>query len=103
MDEDEKLAHYIEIGAVELAGMDEDGEFIFQITPKAEEVAPELWESHRQHVDRSLVDLYERGLISVTYDDNLEALIEITPEGREAARQLGLIEIDMNDQDIPND
>ena len=103
MDDDEKLAHYIEIGAVELAGMDESGEFIFQITEKARDIAPELWEAHEEHINRSLIDLYEKGLINVTYNDDLEAVIEMSPEGHKAAKELGIIELDMHEEDIPND
>jgi len=103
MDDDEKLSRYIEIGAVELAGMDENGEFIFQITEKAKELAPELWVAHQEHVDRSLVQLYEAGLIKVTYNDNLEATIEMSEEGHEMAKELGLVEINMHEEDIPND
>jgi membrane protease subunit (stomatin/prohibitin family) len=103
MDDDEKLSMYLEMGAVELAGMDESGEFIFQITEKAKDVAPELWQAHQEHIDRSLVQLYEAGLIRVTYNDNLEAIIEMSEEGHELAKELGLVEINMHEDDIPND
>ena len=103
MDDDEKLSMYLEMGAVELAGMDEHGEFIFQITQKAKEIAPELWRAHQDHVDRSLVQLYEAGLINVTYNDNLEAIIEMSENGHEMAKKLGLVEINMHEEDIPND
>ena len=103
MDDDEKLAMYLEMGAIELAGMDDEGEFIFQITEKAREIAPELWEAHEEHINRSLIHLYEEGLINVTYNDNLEAIIEMSPEGHAMAKELGIIEIDMHEDDIPND
>ncbi|NDB82226.1 MAG: hypothetical protein EB127_05715 [Alphaproteobacteria bacterium] len=103
MDDDEKLSMYLEMGAVELTGMDESGEFIFQITEKAKEVAPELWQAHQDHVDRSLIQLYEAGLIRVSYNDNLEATIEMSEEGHALAKEMGLVEIDMHEDDIPND
>jgi len=103
MDDNEKLSMYLEMGAVELTGMDEHGEFIFQITEKAKDIAPELWHAHKEHVDRSLVQLYEAGLIKVTYNDNLEATIEMSEEGHKMAKELGLVEIDMYEEDIPND
>jgi len=37
-----ELQYYIEIGAITLEGMDENGEMIFAIHEKAKEVAPEL-------------------------------------------------------------
>jgi len=92
MDEDMKLAHYLEIGAIELEGMDEDGEIIFSITEKAKELAPELWEAHIEHIDESLIALYEMDLIEVEYDDNLEAIIKIKPEGYKMAKEMGLLE-----------
>ena len=101
MDEEfeEKLDYYLSIGVVELVGMDEDGEIIYEITEKAETEAPELWAAHRDYVDQALLDLYERGLISVEYNEDLEAMINMTPEGYEAARELGLL--DFEDEEEP--
>ena len=99
---DEKLAYYLEIGAVSFEGMDENGEIIYAISEDAKELAPELWQSHIEYVDRSLVELYEQGLIEIEYDENLEAIMHISPEGQKIAREKGLIEMDIN-PDIPND
>jgi len=103
MEEEDRMAYYLEIGAIELVGMDEQGEFIFKITDKAEQIAPELWEAHHEYVDKSLLDLFDRGLINVHYDDNLDAYIEMSEEGKIAAKEMGLIESDLEDRDIPND
>lgn len=100
LDADMKLAHYLEIGAVELEGMDENGEMIFSITEKAKELAPELWEAHIEHIDESLIALYEMDLIEVEYDDNLEAIIKIKPEGYQMAKDMGLVEYDS--KETPN-
>ena len=94
MDPDETLDHYIEIGAVEVAGIDEDGEFIFKVTEKAKDLAPELWEAHAEHVDDVLLDLFEKGLLTVSYNEDLEAEIELSPEGKEVAKEYGLIEFE---------
>jgi hypothetical protein len=93
MDEDEKLAFYLEIGAIEVMGIEDDGEFIFKITDAAKELAPELWEAHEDHVNSTLIELYEKGLINVSYDESLEAIIEITPEGMDIIKASGLIDI----------
>jgi hypothetical protein len=98
----DRLAYYMEIGAVTLEGMDENGELIYAISEDAETLAPELWQSHTEYVDRSLMELYEQGLVEVEYDENLEATLHITPEGQKIAREKGLIEMDIN-RDIPND
>ena len=102
MNGEDKMEYYLSIGAIELAGMDEDGEFIFNITDRAKKLAPELWQAHQDHVDESLIELYNKGLINVTYNDNLEATIEMSDEGKRMAKEFGLIEMDM-DTDIPND
>ena len=93
MDEDEKLAFYLEIGAIEVMGIEDDGEFIFKITDSAKELAPELWKAHEDHVNSTLLELYEKGLINVSYDESLEAIIEITPEGMNVIKASGLIDI----------
>ena len=99
---DARLAYYLEIGAVSFEGVDESGEIIYSITDLAKELAPELWQSHTNYVDKSLMELYEQGLVEVEYNENLEATLHITPEGQRVAREKGLIEMDLN-QDIPND
>jgi predicted transcriptional regulator len=100
---DDKLEYYISIGAVELAGVDETGEFIYKITELASEVAPELWDAHEEYVDKSLMDLYEKGLVNVSYDENLEATLELTEEGKKIAKQMGIIQMDIDDWNMPND
>ena len=90
-----ELAHYIEIGAVTLEGVDENGEIIFAIQEKAKDIAPELWDAHIRHVDDSLMKLYDLGLMEVEYDENLEATLHLSPEGHKMAKELGLIQIDM--------
>jgi hypothetical protein len=100
-DSDSRLAYYLEIGAVSLEGMDENGEMIFSIRETAKDIAPELWESHIEYVDKSLMELYEAGLVEVEYDENLEATLHLSPEGQKLAKEKGLIELDM--PDIPND
>jgi DNA-binding PadR family transcriptional regulator len=99
---DARLAYYLEIGAVSFEGVDESGEIIYSITDLAKELAPELWQSHTNYVDKSLMELYEQGLVEVEYNENLEATLHITPAGQKVAREKGLIEMDLN-QDIPND
>ena len=99
---DHKLAYYLEIGAVSLEGMDESGEMIYSISENAKDLAPELWQSHLDYVDKSLLELYEAGLVEIEYDEDLQATIHISPEGKRIAKEKGLIEMDLN-QDIPND
>jgi hypothetical protein len=98
MDPDDALDYYIEIGVVEVSGIDEEGEFIFKVTPKAKELAPQLWEAHEKHVDEVLLGLFEEGLLNVSYNENLEAHIELTDEGKQIARDYGLIQFEQDEE-----
>ena len=99
MDENESykmdLEYYLEIGAITMEGMDEKGEWIFAIHEKAKEIAPELWEAHIRYVDENLLKLYEKGLMQVEYNENLEAMLHLSPEGQKLAKEMGLIQIDL--------
>ena len=87
---DEIMDYYLEIGAIEISGVDKDGEILFSITEKAKELAPELWQSHQEHVDETLIDLYKKGLIEIEYNENLEADIKLSDAGIEASKEYGL-------------
>jgi len=93
-DFDRDIAYYIEIGAVDIAGVDEYGEIIYQITEAAKELAPALWQSHKDYIDRTLLELYEKDLISVEYNENLEATITLTEEAKKIAKEYGMIAMD---------
>lgn len=93
--DDARMAYYLEIGAIELAGMDENGEMIFSISEDAKDLAPELWEAHMDYVDKNLIELYEAGYLKVDYDENLEAMISLSREGYEIAKAKGIIPMDM--------
>ena len=92
--DDELLNMYIDMGVIKVSGVDESGEFIFTIDPIAQEIAPELWEAHTSFVDATLVDLFEKGLLDIEYDENLEAHMELSEEGKRVAKELGLIELE---------
>lgn len=99
--DEDRLNYYMSIGAIEVAGVDDDGEFIFEITERAQQVAPELWQAHEQHVDQSLLRMFEMGLVDVTYDENLEAHLELSEEGKKRSKEFGIIEMDR--KNLPND
>lgn len=99
--EEMNLEHYLEIGAITVEGVDEKGEIIFAIDESAKTIAPELWEAHVRYVDDSLLELYEKGLIEVEYNEDLEAILHLSPEAHRLAKEMGLIEINMPEP--PND
>lgn len=89
------IEYYLDIGAISIEGMDEKGELIFAIHEKAKDIAPELWEAHISYVDESLLKLYEKGLMQVEYNEDLEAMLHLSPEGQELAKEMGLIQIEL--------
>lgn len=96
-----RLAHYIEIGAIREAGIDENGEIIFEIDEiNTKSLAPELWEAHMEYIDKSYLDLYKEDLIDIEYDEDLNAIIHFSKEGYDIALSKGLIPIDTDE--IPN-
>jgi hypothetical protein len=91
----DKIQYYIEIGAITLAGFDENGEAIFELNEeKTKELAPELWDAHMEYVDDSLLDLFQQGLMQVEYDENLEVTMHFSEEGFTIAKEKGVIPIE---------
>lgn len=88
--------YYIEIGAIELSGIDEFGEIVFKVTDKAKEIAPELWKAHADYVDEALLDLYSKDLISVEYNEDLQATISLTEEAKRIIEEKGIMPLDDN-------
>jgi hypothetical protein len=94
----ERLKHYIEIGAIREAGIDQNGEVIFEIDEEhTKELAPELWEAHMEYIDNSFLELYKDGLVEVEYDEELNAIMHLTKEGYSIALEKGLIPVDMDE------
>jgi hypothetical protein len=62
VDEEEALRqiqYYIEIGAIRLAGYNEEGEAVFELNEAVtKDLAPELWEAHMEYVDHNLTELF---------------------------------------------
>jgi voltage-gated potassium channel Kch len=98
-EEQELFDYYIEIGAISVIGVDDDGEFIYQITEEAKELAPELWEAHLNYVDDAMMQLYKKDLVEVEYDEDLQPTFKLGAKGLEAAKQLGLIEINFTEEE----
>jgi len=95
MDDEEALRqiqYYIDIGAIRLAGYNDDGEAIFELKEDVtKELAPELWDAHMAYVDDNLTELFEDGLMNVEYDEDLQATMHFTKEGYEIAKEKGII------------
>jgi hypothetical protein len=84
------MEHLVEEGAAIFDGIDEDGEPIYKFDLDVlEEVSPELYQVMMDDMDEILLDLYKKGLIEISYDEELNAQMSISPEGREALVQAG--------------
>jgi hypothetical protein len=93
-DDNDLFDYYMEIGAIELSGIDDSGEIVFKVTDKAKELAPELWNAHADYVDQTLLDLYNKDLISVEYDENLQATISLTEQAQKIIEDKGIMPLD---------
>jgi hypothetical protein len=69
-DEDQDLiSKLIEMGALEITGYDSiSDQFTYNITPKCEELMPELWEEHFKFVNELAFDMWSEGLIEMNFD-----------------------------------
>jgi len=98
MDDEEALRqmqYYIDIGAIRLAGYNEQGEPVFELNETVtKKLAPELWEAHMEYVDSNLTQLFEEGLMNVEYDENLQATMHFTKEGYDIAVEKGIIPLE---------
>ena len=98
-EQQEIMEHLISEGAAILDGLDENGEPIYKFDMDIlEEIMPELHAVMQEDMDQVLVDLYQKGLIDVSYDENLNAMMVISEQGKVALIEAGF---DLNDdQDI---
>jgi len=84
------MEYLISEGAAILDGIDENGEPIYKFDMDVlEEVMPELHAVMQEDMDQVLVDLYQQGLIEVSYDENLNALMSISEQGKVALLEAG--------------
>ena len=91
----EIMEYLLSEGAAILEGIDEDGEPVYMFDMEIlEEVMPELHAVMQEDMDQVLVDLYQKGLIDVSYDENLNAIMAISEQGKVALIEAGF---DLND------
>ena len=89
MDEEKSIDYYIQMGVININGVDEDGEIMFSISEKAKDLAPELWKAHTEYVDELLIGLFEKNLIDISYDEDLNANISLSEEGKNLLKEMG--------------
>ena len=89
-DHQEIMQYLFEEGAARLEGVDDDGEPIYSFDMEIlEEIMPELHQVMQDDMDSVLIDLYQKGLIEVEYDEELNAKMNISEEGRASLLKAG--------------
>ena len=97
-----KIQHYIDIGAIKVAGFTKDGEAIFELNEDITPIlAPDLWQAHEDYIESELIDLLNNDLMRVEYDEDLNATYNFTEEGFDIAKRKGIIPLeDIEDFDF---
>lgn len=81
---DSKIAEYIADGVLEPI-VEEDGEIVYHLGPDAKEKAPEFYQAFLEDIDEALIGLWQKGLIEIEYNNNLEVGFNVTELGKEVA------------------
>ena len=55
----------MENGAIEYAGLNEDGEPVYNFTEKLKDINPDLFDIHQTQLNREVMFLWEQGFITV--------------------------------------
>ena len=94
-EEGQLFDYLLEVGALEVDGVAEDGEIMYKVnSDKMQEYCPEMLEVMHEDLEDSLLTLYKEGLVDMQYNENLEAIFNISPEGEEALLKMGFYNLD---------
>lgn len=86
----ELMEHLLEEGAVIFDGLDEDGQPVYKFDMETlEEVMPELYQVLTDDMDAILLDLFQKDLIEISYDENLNANMKMSLEAIGVLEQAG--------------
>jgi hypothetical protein len=92
---EEIIQFLVENGAAEWNGFDEFGEKMFKFNLEVlKEIMPMLHQQIIEDLDNTLLDLFEKGLVEVEYDENLEATFYVSEDGKKALKDLGMDYLD---------
>lgn len=79
----EIMEYLVSEGAAIIDGIDENGEAIYRFDMEIlEEIMPELHQVLLEDMDNILLDLYQKDLLEVSYDEELNAHMTISEEGK---------------------
>lgn len=95
----EIMDYLVSEGAAQIDGIDDEGEPIYKFDMDAlEEIMPDLHQVLIDDMDQVLIDLYNEGLLEVSYDEELNAQISVSPEGKIALLEAGF-DLDGSEED----
>lgn len=90
VESDQVMGYLMESGAAFYDGFDESGERIFRFNMDVlKEVLPELYDTIMEDLDNTMLELYQKGLAEVEYDEELNAHFKISEEGKAVLQSLG--------------
>jgi hypothetical protein len=94
-EEDALFAYLMDVGAISIDGMSRDGELLFRIDRDLmREYCPELLEVFNEDLEESLMDLFDKGLVDVQYNENLEAIFSVSNEAIDEIEKYGFYHMD---------
>jgi hypothetical protein len=80
-EEQDSIDYLILNGGIEVAGIDsEAGEFLYSFTPKIKDLMPELYEEHIRDVNAHILDLWEKGFLSINFMED-DPIVNIAEKG----------------------
>lgn len=89
-DSEEFIAMLENEGVLGWVGMAADGDRLMSFDmEKLKDIHPELHEVIMEDINSSVIDLYDKGLVEVEYDEDLKATFTISDEGKEVLESLG--------------
>lgn len=77
--EDDIIDNLILSGALEISGIDDKtNEFLFNMTPKMQEVMPELYQEHLNDVNKYIMVLWEKGFVDIDFNED-NPIVRLNP------------------------
>jgi hypothetical protein len=77
--EDDIIDNLILSGALEISGIDDKtSEFLFTMTPKMQEVMPELYQEHLNDVNKYIMVLWEKGFVDINFNED-NPIVRLNP------------------------
>lgn len=77
--EEHSLAELILMGAVEVAGVSEEGEFLYNFTDDAPKIVPEMFDQHLNRLHREVMYFWEQGFLHLENLSSFNPVIMLTP------------------------